>query len=225
MILLLTVCGIAGLATGRLVGWMARRRRAEALALAAPQQAPSDADVGRPVIYAERLEGFPCQLGDVVLLAHGEEAWLAGGLLFGERASHADESRDVYRTVAALFVAPDSAGARERAVYARPAPDFSLDWMWPVASGALTVGHEPPSVIELGGERFERVRRLPLGVRRDGAGAPDVGSAALVSEYEAGAGLRLLLVIAERGTWAWRGQRLLPGTFDVLPSGRATLDA
>ena len=52
---------------------------------------------------------FPCKLGDVVVrAAEGDEAWLAGVLMFEED-----------RPVAALFVAPEAGG--NRAVFVRDA--------------------------------------------------------------------------------------------------------
>jgi hypothetical protein len=229
VILLLTVCGIAGLATGRVVGWMARRKyRTELAALRreAGKDSEEDAAAGEPPapprparVASEPLVGFPCQVGDVVVLAHGEEAWLAGALTFGERAVHADASGAFQRSVAALFVAPDKGAGR--AVYAKPDPESSLDWMWPLPATDLLLGNEPPSAIEHEGVHFERVRRLPLLVARVGEGSPDVGASAVIGEYEGGAGARLLVVIASSGSWVWRGRRLEAGMFDLLPQASA----
>ncbi len=119
------------------------------------------------------------------------------------------------RTVAALFVGPERGG--DRAVYARPAPDASLDWLSPVPPEALTVGAEPPSAVEHDGKRFERVRRIPLAIAYAGAGAPELGPAGVIGEYEGGGGARLLLVVGASGTRAWCGVRLEEGMYDVLP--------
>jgi hypothetical protein len=198
-----------GLMTGRVVGiWMSRRRVAVGKAPPPPRLTPS-------VATDERLRGLLCGLGDVVVLAHGEEAWLAGALLFRERVAHQDEAGDGARTAAALFVGPDRGAPR--AVYARPVPAPSLDWMWPLTEGAPEMGNEPPSSVEHEGERFERVRRLPLAVIGVGSGAPDVGGEAVIGEYEGSAGARLLVVMSATSTCVWRGRRLEQGMYDVLP--------
>jgi hypothetical protein len=44
----------------------------------APKPAPKKADA------STSLDGFPCQLGDVVTRPGGDEAWLAGGIVFSE---------------------------------------------------------------------------------------------------------------------------------------------
>jgi len=212
VITLITAVAV-GLLTGRVVGsWMNRYRKQATMALKAPrpssqQQLTSATD--------DRLKGLPCALGDVIVLAHGEEAWLAGAILLRERVAHADGGGDPTRTAAALFVAPDR--ERERAVYACPDPASTLDWLWPVSPDALTMGHEPPSALEHEGERFERTRRLPLALTLVGEGAPDLGVDAVVGEYEGGSGARLLVVIGRGATRIWRGRRLEQGMYDVLP--------
>jgi hypothetical protein len=210
VIALLAALTVAGFATGGVAFWIVQRRaRARGPAKDAGKRgATSD----EPAV---RIDGFPCDLGDVVLLAHGDEAWLAGALLLRERAAHADEHGDVLRTIAVLFIAPDRGG--DRAIYARGAPEPSLDWLSPVPSDALTVGREPPSAIEHAGERFERVRRLPLSIERAGTGAPDLGSEVIVAEYEGGAGAKLLVVIGSSAIKVWHGRRLVAGMYDVLP--------
>lgn len=157
------------------------------------------------------LDGFPCRLGDVILAHHGQEAWLAGALVFRERLP-----------MAILFIAPDAGGGH--AIYARAAPEPSLVWMTPLPATALAIGAEPPSSIEHERERFERTRRLPYRVERIGTGAPDVGSPVILAEYSAaGGGDRILVVVGGGNARAWRGRRLEPGMYDVLPSGEATL--
>ena len=116
-----------------------------------------------------KLERFPCQLGDVILRGSGDEAWLAGALLLRE-------GQDV---VAALFVAPDAGG--DRAVLARPPPSDDLLWLAP-EQGIAAVAGEPPTVLEVAGDRFERKRRLPLAAERVGSGAPDVGRQVIFAE-------------------------------------------
>lgn len=78
------------------------------------------------------LEGFPCQLGDVIMRITGEEAWLAGGVVLSEEAP-----------IAALFVAPDA--GQDCAIYVRPHPRESVFWMAPLDPGAVLVGGEPPT--------------------------------------------------------------------------------
>lgn len=210
MIALLTALTLAGLGTGRLIGWIVQKRRTARTTVVDPARLPGGGEAS-----VERLVGFPCSLGDVVLRAEGDEAWLAGALLLRERAAARDEAGDLDRTVAVLFVAPDREG--DRAVYARGAPSPSLDWLLPVPETALTVGPEPPSAIEYERERFERVRRLPLSVTRAGSGAPDLGGDAVVAEYVGGAGARLLVLVGTKVTRAWIGRRLEQGMYDVLP--------
>jgi hypothetical protein len=125
--------------------------------------------------------------------------------------------------VLALVIAPDAGG--DRAVLARTRPADDLLWLKPIAGGGtLDVGREPPSSLEQDGERFERVRRLPVRVERHGAGAPDVGVQAIFAEYKCLAGARLVVVAGEDGAArAWSGPALEAGTYDVLASGSSTL--
>jgi hypothetical protein len=158
------------------------------------------------------LEGFPCQLGDVLLRLTGEEAWLAGGLVLSEEGP-----------VAALFVAPDA--GHDCAIYARPRPREAIYWMEPLDPGAVLVGGEPPNSVEQGGIRFDRVRRLPLRPRRIGVGAPDAGDAVILAEYASAGSERLVVMKCTSGaSYAYRGEELEASTYEVIPSGRATLD-
>ncbi len=151
-----------------------------------------------------RLERLPCRLRDVVLRGSGDEAWLAGAVLLSE-------GREV---VAALFVSPDAGG--DRFVLARAASDELL-WLAPQA-GVSSIAGEPPTVLEVAKERFDRKRRLPLAAERVGSGAPDVGPQVIFAEYT-GLGEDRLVVLAGSGgaTWAYRGPVLLAGMYDVLP--------
>jgi hypothetical protein len=176
---------------------------------APPPGAGADRDAA-PLAPRELLERFPCKLGDVVLRKTGDEAWLAGGLVFMEDAP-----------VAAMFVAPDAGG--DLGVYARPEPNPSLAWLAPVAAGDVLLGSEPPTALELQGERFERVRRLPVRVHRVGTGAPDVGESVILAEYASAAGERLVVVAGRGAAHAWRGHALEEGMYDVL-GGERTLD-
>lgn len=158
------------------------------------------------------LDGFPCQLGDVVMRMTGEEAWLAGGLVLSEEVP-----------VAALFVAPDA--GHDCALYVRPKPRESIFWMEPLDPGAVLVAGEPPTSVEHGGVRFDRARRLPLRPRRIGVGAPDVGDAVVIAEYASSGAERLLVMKGSSGApRAFRGLELEPSSFEVIASGRSTLD-
>src|SRR5262249_32335365 len=115
----------------------------------------------KPDDGASLLESFPCHLGDVVMRVTGEEAWLAGCVIFSEDAP-----------VSALFVAPE-AGA-DLAIFARPAPSRQIAWLSPTDPKDVLVAGEPPTSVEVSGTRYDRVRRLPLRARRVGTGTPDV---------------------------------------------------
>jgi hypothetical protein len=157
------------------------------------------------------LDGFPCQLGDVIMRITGEEAWLAGGVVLSEEAP-----------IAALFVAPDA--GHDCAIYVRPQPRESVFWMQPLDPGAVLVGGEPPSSVEHDGVRFDRVRRLPLRPKRIGVGAPDVGDAVILAEYASAGSERLLVMRSTSGTsFAYRGEELEISTYEVIPSGKSTL--
>lgn len=205
----------AAVAGGILVGrWLARSARGNA---APPPVDPATAKSGtppvappKPPVGTDLLAEFPCQLGDVIIAASGEEAWLAGALVFSERLP-----------TAALFVAPEAGG--DRALFVRPRPSPSLTWLAPIPGGELLVGPEPPSSLEHKGDRFERTRRVPLSVKRIGTGAPDCGDQAILAEYATAAGARMVIVVAGTFSRAWRGDLLGEGTFDILPSGKSTL--
>jgi hypothetical protein len=191
--LLLTSCGVAA---GLLLG------RAVARALRAPRTPdPSNA----PARPEDPLADFPCHLGDVLLATNGDEAWLAGALVFREQLP-----------VAALFIAPD-AGA-DRGIFVRSTPPATLLWLAPTAPGTLVIGKEPPASVEHEGVRFERTRRVPYRVERVGTGAPDVGKEVIVAEYSASTGDRLVVITGGTGgERAWRGRVLEEGTYDLLP--------
>ncbi|MBX3228173.1 MAG: hypothetical protein KIT84_26890 [Labilithrix sp.] len=159
----------------------------------------------------QRLEGFLCQLGDVLTRVTGEEAWLAGGVVLSEEIP-----------VAVLFVAPDA--GQDCAIYVRPHPRSSLFWLEPLDPAAVLVGGEPPSSVEHAGVRFDRARRLPLRPRRIGVGAPDVGDGVLVAEYASAGAERLLVLKSNSGdVRAYRGLELEEGTYEVIASGESTL--
>ena len=151
---------------------------------------------------------FPCALGDVVVRTFDHaEAWLAGGVVFREDAP-----------AGVLFIAPEAGG--EGAILAWPRPRRELGWLAPVRSGALAVGDDPPSAIELDGTRFERTRRLPLRMERVGTGAPDIGAQGILGEYRAASGEIALVVVAEGIARGWRGRMLGDGEYEIWGNAR-----
>lgn len=188
---------------------------------AAAKDAPKDAAVDdrkkptpRRAATSETvvLEGFVCQLGDVVTRITGEEAWLAGGLVLAEEVP-----------LAVLYVAPDA--GHDRALYVCPRPRSALFWLEPLDPSAILVGGDPPSAVEYDGVRYDRIRRLPLRTRRLGVGAPDFGDALVVAEYASGGAERLLVLKGNSGTvLAYRGLELEEGSFEVIASGAQTLE-
>ncbi len=202
MSLLVTSFLVAG---GLLLGrWIAKGGRPTPTPSLTPTPTPKPMD-GDP--FAD----MPCKLGDVVIRAGGDEAWLAGAVIFSEDYP-----------VAVLFVAPDA--GKDRGIYARARPSEELLWLEPVPDGELTVGAEPPTALEHANVRYERSRRLPVKVERVGAGAPDVGEQVIIAEYASGGFERLILVTGSGASRAWVGTALEAGMYDVLPSGKSTLD-
>jgi hypothetical protein len=160
----------------------------------------------------EILAGFVCKLGDVIVRrVEGDDAWLAGALVFSEE-----------QPVAALFIAPDTDGGRAVLV---PGPSQStLTWLGPLEAARLQVAGEPPRALEHAGTHFERTRRLPVRVQRLGEGAPQIGVTAIVAEYAGRGPERLVVVVGVDGALAWRGVSLTEEEYDVLPGGASTLD-
>jgi hypothetical protein len=211
-----------GLLLGRLIaiavrgGRSTKQREGES-----DEQEPAEPDVSAPKkddgksaprARVDRFALLPFKIGDVILRAGGEEAWLAGALVFSEDA-----------VAAALFVAPEA--KLDRAIFARTKKASArIAWLEPLPDGAITTGAEPPSSIEHEGTRFDRVRRLPVRVERAGTGAPDVGERAIVAEYATPAGDALVLVLSSSNVRAWRGTLLEEGMYDVLPGGRGEAD-
>ncbi|WP_394821212.1 hypothetical protein [Pendulispora albinea] len=230
----------AALLVGAVIGgWLARARTAKR---------PSDAD-GEPdsepdphVPHASSRTGgardpakvtdanrtsdpfaaFPCRLGDVVLVHDGEEAWLESALVLSEEAP-----------ALILFAAPNA--GEDRVILARRAPSGELLWLG--ASGALEWGpsEEPPSSLLHRGERYERIRRLPLAGEPLGPSPPAGGGNVLFAEYKSATDRRLVVLLrgdasASAGgsraggaggkVLAWEGRVLGLGMYEVLPGGR-----
>jgi hypothetical protein len=157
------------------------------------------------------LDAFPCKLGDVVLREGGEEAWLAGVLVLSEE-----------EPLRAMFFAPEA--KKDVVVLATPRPESTLTWLRPIDADPILTRGEPPTSIEHEGHRFERFRRLPLRVQRSGAGTPDVGASVVIAEYRAAGPERLVTLTGSGGARAYRGFTLEEGMYEILPSGRATLE-
>ena len=157
------------------------------------------------------LEGFPCRLGDVVLRSTGEEAWLAGAIVLHETDAP---------PLLALFHSPDSGG--DRVLLVEPSDDGAVTWLRPIADPG--VRGEPPSALEIDGAHFDRKRRLPLHAARIGTGTPDVASSIIFAEYTGVGDARLVVLSGDGACHAYSGQTLLAGSYDVLPSGKSTLD-
>ncbi len=165
---------------------------------------PSATTKNKDEDHLKTLEGFPCQLGDVVLRSMGDEAWLAGAIVLSEGEEN----------VAVLFVAPDA--GKDRAVLARPSAQELL-WMT-AEDDVVVIAGEPPTALEVAGTRYERRRRLPLRARRIGTGAPDVGQDDVIFAEYTGLGDECLVVlIAKEHVLTFRGEILAAGTYDVLP--------
>jgi hypothetical protein len=181
---------------------------------AAPKEPPPPIKPDKPATRVPPdalFADMPCKLGDVVIRTVGDEAWLAGAVAFREQ-----------HLVSALFVAPEA--GKDRAIYARPRPNAQVLWLEAIDPGDVVLGAEPPTSIEHAGVRYERARRLPVHVDRYGSGAPDLGEQVIVAEYTSQGFERLLVVTGGGTARAWAGTALEDGMYDVLPSGRSTLD-
>jgi hypothetical protein len=179
------------------------------------EQEPAKARGPARAAPREPFEGLPCKLGDVVMRTGGDEAWLAGAVVFREQ-----------HTVSALFVAPEA--RRDRAIYARAHRTVEsasqLAWLEALPAGELAVGPEPPTSLEHAGVRYERARRLPVKVARFGTGAPDLGEQVIVAEYASSGVERLILVTGPEIGRAWVGVVLDEGMYEVIASGTSTLE-
>jgi hypothetical protein len=166
-----------------------------------------------PADDEEMWARFPCRLGDVVVHPGGDEAWLAGATILSEDVA-----------AAILFVAPEA--KNDRALYVLPKPSTDVTWLSPVAADAWTPPPtEPPTTIEIEGEPFERVRRLPFRAARIGEGAPELGADVLLAEYKSQRSLEKRVISISGGghARAWVGTIIDIETCDVLPGGAQTL--
>jgi hypothetical protein len=213
--IILTSAAVAGgLALGRWLSTRAARREMAPRVLAdtvVEEEAPkSKTPKPDDVIDWER---FPCRLGDVIVHPGGDEAWLAGAVVLFEDVA-----------AAVLFVAPEAKS--DRAVYVHTKPSTEIFWLSPLAADAWTPPPtSPPTSIEIEGEQFERIRRLPFRAKRVGEGAPDLSEEILVAEYKSLRSLEKRVISISGGghARAWIGSAIDIGICDVLPSGEKTL--
>jgi hypothetical protein len=194
----------AGIVVGRMIARSIRARGAASNGPDATPAAPPPRDA---------FEGFPCTIGDVITRSlEGDEAWLAGALVFEEE-----------RPVAALFIAPEAGG--DRAVLVEPGGGGEssvpqVTWLAELDAAklpALAPSAEPPHVIEHQGERYQRTRRLPVKVSRHGSGAPAMGPDVILAIYAGAGASRLLVVSGPPKSRTWAGVALREGEFDILP--------
>ena len=94
----------------------------------------------------------------------------------------------------------------------------SNEIIWLVSAKDATAATEPPTALEISGDRFERRRRLPLRVERIGTGAPDFAGDVILAEYMGLGDDHLVVVASKEKTLAYRGALLSSGTYDVLPN-------
>lgn len=202
-LLLTTLIVGSGIILGRMIARSPDPKRVVPRKAGEAAAAPDPA-AEKPVAKTPDLDAFPCRLGDVVLRsATNDEAWLAGALVLREGAEPA----------AVLFFAPEAGG--DRAVLARPSVSELL-WLVEEKRVSVALG-EPPTALEIGSDRFERRRRLPLRAERVGTGAPNLDADVIFAEYT-GLGDESLVVLATKASvLAYRGPVLGSSAYDVLP--------
>ncbi|MFO0586364.1 MAG: hypothetical protein U0441_02430 [Polyangiaceae bacterium] len=149
------------------------------------------------------FEATPLALGDVVL-AEGEERWLAGAIV----------AREGDKVVAAVFFAPEGAVTKVVAAFARPRRDVA--WLSPAR---VDSPNEPPASIEIDGAPMTRRGRLPVTLATHGQGVPRIGDTGILAEYEGGADDVALLLTTNGQALAWRGRKLEEGAYDRLGNG------
>lgn len=149
------------------------------------------------------FEALPLGLGDVVV-AEGEERWLAGGAL----------AKEGDKVVAAVFFAPEGSRTKTVVAFARPRRDVL--WLAPARADSPA---EPPASCEIDGSPMTRRGRLPVTLSRHGQGVPALGEVGILAEYEGGADEVAVVLTSEGRSYAWSGRRLAPGDYDRLGSG------
>ena len=149
------------------------------------------------------FESLPLALGDVVL-ADGEERWLAGAVV----------AREGDRVVASLFFAPEGAKTKVVIAFARPRRDIA--WLTPASVDSPS---EPPASIEIDRAPMTRRGRLPVTLTSHGQGVPNVGETGILAEYEGSADDIAVLLTTNGRALAWRGRKLDEGAYDRLGSG------
>lgn len=150
-----------------------------------------------------RFATSPLQVGEVVVRDR-EERWLTGAIVVEEGSE----------LVAVVFAAPD--GGNVGFVASFPAPRRDILWLERVGAN---VGAEPPTSFEWGGVLMQRVRRLPVQLRRVGEGAPDLQGDAIFAEYAASDLARAVLLFQGDRSLGLSGKLLEPSAYEVLGSG------
>lgn len=149
------------------------------------------------------FEALPLALGDVVL-ADGEERWLAGAIV----------AREGDKVVASLFFAPEGAATKVVVAFARPRRDVA--WLAPAVVDSPV---EPPASIEIDRAPMTRRGRLPVTLTSHGQGVPNVGETGIFAEYEGSSDDIAVLLTTNGRALAWRGRKLGEGAYDRLGNG------
>jgi hypothetical protein len=84
-------------------------------------------------------------------------------------------------------------------------------------AGGPAIPTPAPLTLDVSGRRYERLSRYAARVERCGASAPDLAGNVIVAEYTDGGDGRVVLFGAEHETYAWQGDVLREGSFDVYP--------
>lgn len=175
---------LVGAGAASLGVWWRRRARA---------RAGSEVESASPAV-ARTGSGLELAVGDVVSI-RGEELWLEQGWLVSEAG----------RAVAGVFE------AREGVVveFASPRREH-----FRATSSGIEVPTDAPMALELGGVRYERVRRLPIELDALGESRPLPWKTGLFFEYRSLSG-DLLLVIGQAPAYrAWVGSPLPDGALE-----------
>lgn len=192
--------------TGGLI--QARRARVRRTALARLPPRASETPVATTPVESLR-DAFGIELGDVVLLRSGDEAWLSGALVFDEGAA-----------AAVLFVGPDAGGSRYVLAFRRGAAE-EPDLLWLSEAPELDE-REGVHVLEHAGERLERQRRRPFAVHKRGSMAPEVSETAVLTEFRGELGGAAVIVRSGSKSLRLVGRKLHGGSFDILPGSEDT---